>query len=67
VPMTITVLSFITLFLAIFTPSVAYIRKREERKDSSAWNERQQQLARAESDSAWILNKRSRSGIPPRE
>jgi hypothetical protein len=56
--MTVIILSFITLFLAIFTPSLAYICKQEARKDLKAWEKRQQQLARAESDAAWILNRR---------
>ena len=56
--MTITILSFITLFLAIFTPSVAFICKQEARKAIKAWKEREQQLARTESDAAWVLNKR---------
>lgn len=57
-PITVTILWFITLFLAIFTPWVAFICRREARKDTHNWNQRQEQLARAQSDSAWILNKR---------
>jgi len=38
----IAILSFITLFLAIFAPSVALICKLEARKGPSSWNKRQQ-------------------------
>jgi hypothetical protein len=56
-PMTLTVLSFIMLFLAVFALGVVIIRKLEETKDFDMLKKRKQQSARAESDSAWILNK----------
>jgi hypothetical protein len=59
-PTTITILSFITLFLAVFAPCVAMICKWEQTKDQEARQKRRQDYARAESDSAWILNRHAR-------
>jgi hypothetical protein len=55
--MTLTILSFITLFLAVFAPCVVLICKWEQMKGIEARKERHQQMARAASDSAWILNR----------
>jgi hypothetical protein len=57
-PMPLTILFFITCFLAIFTPCVAYIRKSEERNALSVLLRQRLRYKRAESDSAWILNRR---------
>jgi hypothetical protein len=57
-PTALNVLFFITCFLAIFTPCVAYIRKSQERNALNELVRRRLQYKRAESDSAWILNRR---------
>jgi hypothetical protein len=57
-PTTLTVLSFITLFLAIFAPSVILIRKLEQMNHRKFLRECRQKRDRAESESAWILNRR---------
>lgn len=57
-PMSLAILFFITCFLAIFTPCVTYIRKMEERNALGMLLRQRLQYKRAESDSAWVLNRR---------
>ncbi|MDP9052174.1 MAG: hypothetical protein M3O31_15855 [Acidobacteriota bacterium] len=57
-PTLLTVLSFITLFLAIFTPAVLLIRKLEQMDHRRFLRECRKKRERSESDSAWILNRR---------
>jgi hypothetical protein len=52
------ILFFITTFLAIFTPCVAYIQKAEHKKYVNSRKRQRQSYANAESDAAWILNRR---------
>jgi hypothetical protein len=58
--MTITILAFVTLFLAIFTPSVFLISRREQARDLKAWDQRQQQHAEADRLAAWHRNRNAR-------
>jgi hypothetical protein len=58
VPIIVTILSFLTLFLAIFTPCVALICKWEETKGFGPGVKGQRGLRQAESDTGWILGKR---------
>jgi len=60
-PLILTILSFITLFLAIFVPCVVVISKREESRHSDAWSGAEQPFARSGSDAAWILSQRKTS------
>jgi hypothetical protein len=55
--MTFTILAFVTLFLAIFTPSVALICKWERDRETNAWAQRKQQHAEADRTAAWYLNR----------
>jgi hypothetical protein len=52
------VLFFLTVFLAIFTPCLACIRNAERAKYLNAREKQRQKYAQAESDAAWILNRR---------
>jgi hypothetical protein len=58
VPMTLTILSFLTLFLAIFTPCVAMICKLEESKGLASGANGQPRPQQAESGAAWLPGKR---------
>jgi len=58
--MTFNILAFVTLFLAVFTPSVALICKWEQTREVKAWEQRQQQHAEADRNAAWHRNRDSR-------
>jgi hypothetical protein len=55
--MIILVLTFITLFLAIFSPCLLILHRLEQTKRFSAWKERQQVPAETRDDVAWRRNK----------
>jgi hypothetical protein len=55
--MIILVLTFITLFLAIFSPCLLILHRLEQTKGFSAWKERQQVPAETGDDAAWRRNK----------
>jgi hypothetical protein len=52
------ILFFITTFLAIFTPCVAYIHKAQHKKYLDSRTRQGQRYAKTESDAEWILNRR---------
>lgn len=54
----LTILFFTTSFLAIFTPLLVYVRKSEEKRYLKARVTQRLEYKRAESESAWILNRR---------
>jgi hypothetical protein len=58
--MTVIVLTFVTLFLAVFTPSLALICRREQSRELQAWDQRQQQHAEADRLAAWHRNRNTR-------
>jgi hypothetical protein len=55
--MIILILTFITLFLAVFSPSLVMLHKCEQTKEFNAWKERQQGRIEAENKRAWHRNK----------
>jgi hypothetical protein len=55
--MIILILTFITLFLAVFSPSLVILHTCEQTKEFNAWKERQQGRIEAENDRAWRRSK----------
>ncbi|MGA1984068.1 MAG: hypothetical protein ABSG84_16585 [Acidobacteriaceae bacterium] len=53
----ILILTFITLFLAVFSPSLVFIHKCEQAKEFNAWKERQQGRIEAENERVWRRSK----------
>ena len=52
------ILLFVTIFLAIFAPWVAYIHKAEHKKYITSRKRQREYSAERESEAAWILNRR---------
>jgi hypothetical protein len=58
--MTVTILEFVTVFLAIFTPSLFLIRMRERTRELRAWDQLQQRHAESDRLAAWHRNRNAR-------
>jgi hypothetical protein len=55
--MIILVLTFITLFLALFSPALVILHRCGQTKGFSDWKERQQDAMETADDAAWRRNK----------